>query len=77
MVVFLPCHLTLRGVVVSFWRWVFTKHHHSQVGSLHFMSLDDFSKRLSDGTAVVPASVLEKAWDPISFNELMVAERIF
>ena len=34
------------------------------------MSLDDFSKRLSDGTAVVPASVLEKVWNTGGFNRL-------
>ena len=54
--------LVLRGVVVSFWEVGLHQTSPSQVGSLHFMSLDDFSKRLSDGTAVVPANLLEKVW---------------
>ena len=72
-------------LVVSFWG--FWKHQPSQfpslmprlkAGSLHFISLDDFSKRLSDGTVPVAPNtgVLEKVWDPICYefqHELKVA----
>lgn len=42
------------------------------------MSLDDFSKRLSDGTVpVVPnAGVLEKVWDPTAMSETQRVEGV-
>lgn len=70
-------------LVVSFWG--FWKHQPSQfpslmprlkAGSLHFMSLDDFSKRLSDGTVPVAPNtgVLEKVWDPTAMSETQRVE---
>lgn len=72
------------GVLVASF-WGFWKHQPSQfpslmprlkAGSLHFMSLDDFSKRLSDGTVPVAPNtgVLEKVWDPTAMSETQRVE---